>query len=254
MNTYVPLNLKHPITQRLSSELIAAGAWIDQRGWCPATGGNFSARLALPEHLIADQTPNQISNQTSHLDSKELQDPCCLVTASGVHKGALTEDDLLEVDWGGQPLASDLKTRPSAETLVHIALYRLAPEIGAVLHAHSVPNTVLSLIEPGERLEINGFEMQKSLQGQKSHLSPTTIEIFDNTQDMVALAREVEERWQRRGGLSWALLVRGHGIYTWGRDVAEARRHLEGTEFMLSCLLELRRIGSLASPALQMPS
>ena len=107
MNTYVPLNIKHPMTQRLSDELIAAGAWINQRGWCPATGGNFSARIAPQGRVSADLDPDlsfnlssdSSSDSNSELSSSELYDPCCLVTASGVHKGALTEDDLLEVDW-----------------------------------------------------------------------------------------------------------------------------------------------------------
>ena len=211
-------------SSRQRQALITAGKWINDQGWCPATGGNFSARLS------------GAADTESH----------CVVTASGFHKGELDEAHFLEVDLMGQPLRSGLAMRPSAETLVHVALYRLDPEIGAVLHAHSVPNTVLSLIHTSEQLVIQGFEMQKALSGQDTHESPVTLEVIDNTQDMHELARWVERRWSARDGLRWGLLVRGHGVYVWGRDVKEARRHLEGIEFLLSCLLELKKL-SVAS-------
>ena len=84
--------------------------------------------------------------------------------------------------------------------------------------------------------------MQKALSGQLTHETSIALEVVNNTQDMPELARWVEERWHERGRLKWGLLVRGHGVYVWGRDVTEARRHLEGVEFLLSCLLELKKL------------
>lgn len=210
-------------------ELISAGRWIDARGWCPATGGNFSIRL--PERPLEDRS---ILGETSVSR--------CVVTASGRHKGELTEADFLEVDLEGEPIDQDLSLRPSAETLVHVMLYKLSDEIGAVLHTHSIPNTVLSMIESSDQLSIKGFEMQKALSGHHDHDTAINIEIFDNTQDMRQLAQEIKERWILRDGLKWALLIRGHGIYVWGREIHETRRHLEGLEFLLSCVLELKKI------------
>ncbi len=193
--------------------IIDAGHWIDAQGWCPATGGNFSLRTGDNEVLI---------------------------TASGRHKGQLCKDDLLRADLTGTVLDSDVK--PSAETLLHTRLYQLDSGIGAVLHTHSVNATVLSLVSPGEWLCIEQLEMQKSLAGNQTHDAAIRIAIFDNTQDMRALADRLAARWQQRA-LSWGLLVRGHGLYAWGRDLAEAKRHLEGLEFLFACQLELKRLG-----------
>ena len=215
-------------SSRSRRALMKAGKWINDQGWCPATGGNFSARL--------------FDDCDVHFTGSNHEVSRCVVTASGFHKGHLREEHFLEVDLMGQPIRSDLNVRPSAETLVHVSLYRLDPDIGAVLHAHSVPNTVLSLIHDSEQLVIQGFEMQKALSGQVTHETSIALEIINNTQDMPELARWVEERWHERGGLKWGLLVRGHGVYVWGRDVTEARRHLEGVEFLLSCLLELKKL------------
>lgn len=197
----------------LAEEIIRAGRWIDQQGWCPATGGNFSVR------------------------SGEQQ---ALITASGCHKGHLEADNLLTVDLNGNPLHSTLK--PSAETLLHTRLYQLDSAIGAVLHTHSVASTVLSRLTPGEWFELSGFEMQKSLSGNQTHDETIRLAVFDNTQDMVELAERLSARWQDTP-LSWGFLVRGHGLYAWGRDMAEARRHIEGLEFLFACALEMRRLG-----------
>ncbi len=202
----------------LSTALIDAGRWIDAQGWCPATGGNFSARLEAEQ---------------------------ALVTASGRHKGRLTEADLLMVDLDGKPLESELT--PSAETLLHTRLYRLDAQIGAVLHTHSVASTVLSRLAANDWLTISGYEMQKSLAGNQSHEPTIRLAVFDNTQDMQALAEQLQQRWQLQA-LNWGLLVRGHGLYAWGKDVSEARRHLEGLEFLFACELEMRRLGAKVSP------
>lgn len=199
-----------------AQQIIDAGRWIDAQGWCPATGGNFSVRLGAASALI---------------------------TASGCHKGHLTPEQLLQVDLDGQPQASVLK--PSAETLLHTCLYQLDSKIGAVLHTHSVASTVLSRLESNHWLTISGYEMQKSLSGNHTHDASVRIAILDNAQDMRALADELNQRWQPEP-LEWGFLVRGHGLYTWGHDMNEARRHLEGLEFLFACELEMRRLGAHA--------
>ncbi|KAA9002470.1 methylthioribulose 1-phosphate dehydratase [Affinibrenneria salicis] len=190
--------------------LVDACHWIGLRGWCPATGGNMSVR------------------------SGEYQ---CLISESGKDKGALRREDFLPVE-----IATDrvLDSRtPSAETGLHTLLYRLDRGIGAVLHTHSVNATVLSRVERSDQLVLQGYEMQKSLGGQRSHRDRVAIPIFDNDQDIPALAARVADRAQS-APLRYGFLVRGHGLYCWGADVKEARRHLEGLEFLFQCELQRR--------------
>lgn len=194
----------------LTHSIVEAGRWIDSQGWCPATGGNFSARI------------DGIS---------------AWVTASGRHKGELTPYDLLKVNLEGQPIDSVLK--PSAETLLHMALYALDESIGAVLHTHSVASTVLSRLETSDSLLLSGYEMQKSLSGNQTHDTTIAIRVFDNTQDMHVLAQQLRADWAQ-SPLTWGFLVRGHGLYAWGRDMTEARRHLEGLEFLFACERDMR--------------
>lgn len=190
--------------------LLAACHWIGEKGWCPATGGNMSLRLNSEQ---------------------------CLVSESGKDKGSLSEQDFLPVDIASNQAPSG--RIPSAETGLHTLIYRLYSQVTAVLHTHSVNATVLSRVEKSGALVLQGYEMQKSLGGQQSHLSSVAIPIFDNDQDILALAGRVAA-YAETTPLQYGFLVRGHGLYCWGKQVAEARRHLEGLEFLFQCELQRR--------------
>lgn len=180
---------------------------IAARHWCPATGGNFSARI---------------------------DDQLRLITRSGRDKTRLSRADLMLCDARGKAL--NPADKPSDETALHARLYQLDSRIGAVLHTHSSTATVLSRLSHGSSLNIHGFEMQKAIHGQTSHLDTLDVPIFDNTQDIDALAERVAERWPADAAVVPALLVRGHGLYAWGRDLNEAYRHVEGLEFLFECV------------------
>ena len=190
--------------------LVEACHWLGAKGWAPATGGNMSVR--------------------------ENADWCWL-SESGKDKGSLTVDDFLQVEIATDRAPSGRK--PSAETGLHTLIYRLYPEANAVLHVHTVNATVLSRVEKLATLKLAGYEMQKSLSGQNSHLDAVSIPLFDNDQDIPALARRIEI-YARQTPLSYGFLLRGHGLTCWGRSVAEARRHLEGLEFLFECEMQRR--------------
>lgn len=197
------------VTPQLA-QLVAACHWIGQQGWAPATGGNMSIRA---------------------------EEGLCLLSESGKDKGSLTAADFIEVEIASGLAPSGRK--PSAETGLHTLIYRLFPEAGAVLHTHSVNSTVLSRIETGSALLLQGYEMQKSLSGQSSHLDSVAIALFDNDQNISALATRIEA-WAQTRPLRYGFLLRGHGLTCWGRDVQEARRHLEGLEFLFNCEMQRR--------------
>lgn len=191
--------------------LIALIHAIHRRGWAPGTGGNFS-------HLLS-RTPFRL-----------------LITPSGIDKGLVKEDKLLEVDDQGAVLRGSGK--PSAETLLHIAVLN-ATAAQVVLHTHSIWNTLASLTPAApapDRFELSGFEMLKGLRGVATHEHVETIPILPNSQDMPALRAELE-RTLRAEPRTHAVLIAGHGLYTWGNDLAEAQRHLEVLEFLFEVAL-----------------
>ena len=186
------------------------GAWLWQRGFSLGTSSNYS--------LILGRNPLQL-----------------LVTASGKDKGHLTRADFVVVDAQGKP-TSPGQPKSSAETLLHTVAAEL-PDVGAILHTHSVYSTVLSdwFCEQG-CVEISGYEMLKGLAGVTTHDHTWRLEIFENTQDIPALAEQVRRRLtDSERPLTHGYLIRKHGLYTWGKDLDEARRHIEIIEFLLEC-------------------
>jgi methylthioribulose-1-phosphate dehydratase len=192
-----------PATAR--EDIIRAGRRMDTRGWVPATAGNISVRI----------------------DGGRIA-----ITRSGGHKGFLAPESVIEVDLDGHAVTPD--ARPSAETLLHCQIYRAFPDAGAVLHGHSVANTVLSLDMAEEAISFTGYEVQKIFAGQTTHEATLRLPMFDNDQDMARLARAVEP-------LLADMTIRGHGVYVWGPTMDIALARLEGLEFVLACTLERRR-------------
>ena len=93
----------------------------------------------------------------------------------------------------------------------------------------------------GVRFE--GWELQKAIAGHSTHESVLDLPVFPNTQDMSVLVGQIDA-WLDAGKPLHGYLINGHGIYAWGVDMAEARRHLEAFEFLLNCELDLRRLSS----------
>ena len=192
-----------------AENIIRAGRRMDQRGWVPATAGNISVRIKGARIAI---------------------------TRSGGHKGFLDSFSVIEVDLDGAPVARNVK--PSAETLLHCQIYRAMPDVNAVLHGHSVANTVLSLETQAPALSFSGYEVQKIFDGQTTHEATLHLPLFANDQDIARLAGVIEPHL---ASATMGYLIRGHGAYVWGPDMDVALARLEGLEFLLACALERRR-------------
>lgn len=191
--------------------LVELGRFFYLRGWVPATSSNFSARL---------------------------EDGTIAITRSGVHKGEMDPEDIMLVDADGCPLQEGL--RPSAETGLHTGLYQWRDDIGAVLHSHSVNATVLSQML-GSELVFRDYELQKAFDGITTHEGEMVVPIFDNDQDIARLSAEVLDYLKHHPD-THGYLISGHGLYTWGRSIDDARRHVEAFEFLMECELLKRRL------------
>lgn len=198
--------------EHLAQQIIDAGRFLYGRGWSPATSSNYSTRLSASEALL---------------------------TVSGKHKGQLGLDDVLATDLAGNSLEPGKK--PSAETLLHTQLYSWRPEIGAVLHTHSVNATVLSRLTPQDCIEFEDYELQKAFSGVSTHESRVRVPIFDNDQDIARLAAKVQP-WLDAHPECVGYLIRGHGLYTWGAGMSDALRQIEAFEFLFECELKVRSL------------
>ena len=198
--------------RQLADEITSNVRELAEAGWTPATSSNFSMRL---------------------------DDRHAAITVSGRDKGKLTEADIMVVDFEGKAVGSD--NRPSAETLLHTQLYKRFPDIGCILHTHSHNQTVASRLYAGAgHLRLEGYELLKAFAGNETHETEVLVPVLPNSQDMHTLAAQVDALLDSRP--LWGYLIDGHGLYAWGRDMAEARRHLDAFEFLIGCELDLRKL------------
>lgn len=191
-----------------AAALTEVGRRFYQRGWVLGTSGNFSAVVSADPLRLA-------------------------ITPSAAHKGHLQPGQFLEID----DRAADLRGagRPSAETMLHLELVRRRGA-AAVLHTHSVWSTILSdQHATAGGLEIAGYEMLKGLDGVLTHEHREWIPILENDQDMTRLAAVAGEALDQHPR-AHAFLLRRHGLYTWGRTIAEAERHVEILEFLFEAI------------------
>ena len=191
----------------LAVQIAEIGRQCHARGWALGTSGNFSA--------VVGRDPLRLA-----------------ITASGIDKGALTAGGIVEIDSNGRVLSGS--GRPSAEASLHLAIAR-ARGAGAVLHTHSIWSTILSDAVAGDGVAIEGYEMLKGLDGVENHDHREWLPIVENTQDWAAAAPRVEARLREHPD-AHGFLIRRHGLYTWGRDLAEAKRHVETLEFLFEVI------------------
>ena len=176
---------------------------LHQRRWCEGTGGNFS--------VVFNRNPLQL-----------------LMAPSGVDKGLVEPEQLLLVDASGTVIDGD--GRSSAETDLHLCIVNQTGA-GAVLHTHSPIATVLSKqYEAHGGIEISGWEMLKGLEGINTHEASINIPVISNSQSMQVLAEAITPKLKSS---PHGFLVAGHGLYAWGDNLEQAKRHTEILEYLL---------------------
>lgn len=205
--------------EKAQREIVDIGHWVDSRGWVPATGGNLSIRLA---------------------------DGTVAITVSGRHKGDLCADDIMRVDMEGKSLDGK---KPSAETLLHTGLYKTRPDVDAVVHTHPRQAIAYTIIFKDQKnVRLSGYELLKIFPGVKTHETTVTLPIFENTQDMVALQKEVDAWYKEHPETPPVYLVRGHGLTAGAKDILYARYITEAVEEMIAYELERARFGAHSQP------
>jgi methylthioribulose-1-phosphate dehydratase len=202
-----------------SKKLVSLIRSLNGSGHNPATSGNYSLRL----------------NSTSKV---------CLVSETGVDKSQFAEMNLLPLSLEvGQVLSGFEGRRSSAETALHLAIYRLT-NASCVLHSHLLDSLLFADLFPGTPfIEVGGLELLKGFRGVKTHETNISIPCFENTQDMEQLARDLVGKLDGQKG-ACGFIVRHHGLYVWGEGVDEAKRHLEVFEYLFRYYLLSKRRSS----------
>lgn len=180
-------------------QLAEEAARYASMGWMRGTSGNLSVVLGRDPLRLA-------------------------VTASGLDKGELTENDHVEVDAQGLPVGPGA---PSAEAGLHARIAAVSGA-GAVVHVHALAPVLAAERWPGG-VPLRDLEMLKGF-GRAAHDDLVTVPVIQNGQDMRVLGDAFERGYRAD---TPALIVARHGIYVWGDDPRQARHRLECLEWLL---------------------
>lgn len=199
-----------------ASELLEAIKFFSTKGWSPATSTNYSVRSTKKDEYI--------------------------ISRSGMDKSKFELTDLILINPKGEVLLpfNTIGIKSSAETEIHTAIYELFPDINCILHTHSVLGTVLShQFQNEKQLVFEGFEILKGLEGNTTHSMTEFLPIVPNSQEMKDILKDMQDRFTSN---NHGFLIGGHGLYSWGKSVAAAKRHIETFEFLFECYLTMRRL------------
>ena len=200
----------------LALDLLESIKFFNQKNWSPATSTNYSVRSSDPREII--------------------------ISRSGVDKSQFSVEDLILIDLKGEvlPPFDGIGIKSSAETEIHTHIYTRYPKVNCVLHTHSVLGTVLSHTHVKEKqLRFEGFEIQKGLDGNITHQLESILPIVPNSQVMADILRSMDQHFTDQPKIH-GFLIAGHGLYSWGKDVATAKRHIETYEFLFECYDKMR--------------
>lgn len=198
-----------------AEELLEAIRFFNHKGWSPATSTNYSVRSTEKSQYI--------------------------ISRSGVDKSKFALSDLILIDKNGSVLPPFNKPgiKSSAETEIHTFMYDKFPEVNCVLHTHSPLGTVLShTLLKEKQIHFEGFEILKGFEGNTTHELSETLPIVPNSQTMSEILDNMKDRYKSD---MHGFLIAGHGLYTWGKDIATAKRHIETYEFLFECYHLMRR-------------
>lgn len=186
----------------------------NSKGWSPATSTNYSFR----------DDENTI-----------------WVSRSGIDKSQFHAEDFITVDSQGLSFGEYSDYKPSAETLIHCTLYEMFPETKVILHSHSVYPIILSAAE-GDSVSFQGYEIQKGFEGEMTHENIVTIPVLANSQNMNEFKELLIQNKDKINHHSF--IIHKHGTYAWGRNLFEAKRHLETLDYLCQCELRIMNIES----------
>ena len=186
------------------------------QGWVSGTGGGISIRK----------------------DGKVYMAP------SGVQKERLQPEDLYVLDGEGKvidaPKPSDgAEVCLSACAPLFFNAFRLR-DAGAVLHSHSI-NAMLATLSGERELRVTHLEMMKGIRDHGYH-DDLVVPIIRNTAHEHDLADSMAEAIQAYPKTQ-AVLVERHGVYVWGRDWKEAKKHAECYDYLFEAAVKMRQLG-----------
>lgn len=168
-----------------------------------------------------------------------------IIKPSGVPYNRMKPKDMVVVSLETGKVVEG-KLKPSSDTPTHLVLYRKFPHVGGVVHTHSLYATAWA--QARKKIPAYGTTQADYWFGEVPCTRPlTSREIKDDYE--VNTGHVIVETFSKLDPMEHpAVLVAGHGPFTWGRDVNEAEHNASVLEFVSRLASETLRINPMAKP------
>lgn len=180
-------------------------------------------RIAYERHLMTSNDGNI---------SARMENGHVLITPSGISKGRLNTDDMLIVDLDGHIISSRPDRKPSSETPMHLEVYRQREDVRAVLHAHPIFATTLTVA--GLEFPVDVLPEVLLTLGDV----PITAYVTPSSHEDAEVIRPFLKDHN-------AILLRQHGSLTYGKNLDEALIHLERVEHVSEIYWRANMLGEV---------
>ena len=174
------------------------------RGESPATSGSYSFR---PEKSEGD---------------------FFMMSEGALDKSIFGRDNFIGISEKAEvhPLWEKEGRSAPPETSLHISIFKKT-NASCILHSHGVKSLFFAEAFPGQDFAyVKGLELLKGFEGVESHEETVKIPIFENSQDVKKLTKQMEEYLDKNPN-SYGVVIRGHGLICWGKSVWAAKKHIE---------------------------
>ena len=169
----------------------------------------FEQNIALVKHGLVVLTWGNVS-------ARDEETGYVVIKPSGVPYDGMTADDMVILDLEGNIVEG--KYKPSSDTPTHLYLYKMYPSLGGVVHTHSAYATAFA--QSGRDIVAYGTTHADAFYGNVPCARALTDEEIDgeyelNTGKVIAQTVEDVEAVP-------AMLVKNHGVFTWGKTPEKA--------------------------------
>jgi len=193
--------------------------------------GETDLRLAIVECGRISYERRLMTSNDGNI-SVRMDDGFILITPSGISKGRFSTDDLIVVDLDGNVISAKADRKPSSETPMHLEVYKQREDVRAVVHAHPIFATTLT---------VSGLEFPADVLPEVlltlGNVPITAYATPSSHEDAVVIRPFVKEHN--------ALLLCQHGSLTYGKNLDEALIHLERIEHVSEIYYRAKMLGNV---------
>ncbi len=151
-----------------------------------------------------------------------------ILTPTGVSKGGMTPESLVKMDLDGRVLTKG--AHPSSEARMHLQVYRLNPEVKAVVHAHPPLATTFAVA----RIPLDRPLLAEAI--VNLGVVPVANYALTGTEEVPKAITPFVKDYN-------AVLLANHGLLTWGKDLTQAFFRMESVEHYCKIIYYLKQIG-----------